>query len=101
MTSPSANIGEAENEQQVPPFQPMIINSNAEAIGRGQYECNTTTKKSPQGETLNKIYALKESINSVSITAKLPSSTTNQGASGVNLKNGSSFVKQKDIYAEL
>lgn len=102
MTSPSANIGEAENEQEVPPFKPMIIKSNSQAIS-GAYECNTTTKKSPKGEDLNKINALKESINSVSITAKLPSSTTNQSASGVNLKNSNSFHKstcnQKDIFS--
>lgn len=29
VTSPSANIGEAENEQEVPPFKPMIIKSNS------------------------------------------------------------------------
>lgn len=101
VTSPSANIGEAENEQEVPPFKPMIIKSNSQAIS-GAYECNTTTKKSPKGENLNKINALKESINSVSITAKLPSSTTNQSASGVNLKNSNSFHKscnQKDIFS--
>jgi len=102
VTSPSANIGEAENEQEVPPFKPMIIKSNSQAISGG-YECNTTTKKSPKGENLNKINALKESINSVSITAKLPSSTTNQSASGVNLKNSNSFHKstgnQKDIFS--
>ena len=27
-TSPSANVGEAENEKRVPPFEPMIIKSN-------------------------------------------------------------------------
>ena len=102
VTSPSANIGEAENEQEVPPFKPMIIKSNSQAIN-GAYECNTTTKKSPKGENLDKINALKESINSVSITAKLPSSTTNQSASGLNLKNSNSFHKstgyQKDIFS--
>jgi len=74
VTSPSANIN--ENEQEVPPFKPMIIKSNSQAIGGG-YECKTTTKKSPKGADLEKINTLKEAMNSVNITAKLPSSTTN------------------------
>ena len=76
MTSPSANVGEAENEEEVPPFKPMIIKSNSQAISGG-YECKTTTKKSPKGEDLEKLNNLKESIKSANITAKLPSSTTN------------------------
>jgi len=48
VTSPSANVGEAENEEEVPPFKPMIIKSNSQAISGG-YECKTTTKKSPKG----------------------------------------------------
>jgi hypothetical protein len=54
----------------------MIIKSNSQAISGG-YECKTTTKKSPKGEDLDKLNNLKESIKSVNITAKLPSSTTN------------------------
>ena len=54
----------------------MIIKSNSQAIGGG-YECKTTTKKSPKGADLEKINTLKEAMNSVNITAKLPSSTTN------------------------
>jgi hypothetical protein len=51
----------------------MIIKSNSQAIGGG-VECKTTTKKSPKGSDLEK---LKESINNVNITARMPSSTTN------------------------
>ena len=69
----------------------MIIKSNSQAIGGG-YECKTTTKKSPKGADLEKINALKESMNAVNITAKLPSSTTNQTGTKVNLNfNNSSF----------
>lgn len=66
MTSPSANINENDNEQEVPPFKPMIIKSNSQAIGGG-YECKTTTKKSPKGVDLEKINAIKEAVNSVNI----------------------------------
>jgi hypothetical protein len=79
VTSPSANINETENEQEVPPFKPMIMKSNSQAIGGG-YECKTTTKKSPQGLDLEKINALKEAMNHVNIQAKLPSSTTNKSS---------------------
>jgi hypothetical protein len=72
VSSPS-NIDETGNEQEVLPFKPMIIKSNSQAIG-GNYECKTTTKKSPKGADLEN---LKESINHVNITARLPSSTTN------------------------
>lgn len=65
----------------------MIIKSNSQAIGGG-VECKTTTKKSPKGSDLEK---LKESINSVNITARMPSSTTNQSANKLNLKINSSF----------
>lgn len=77
ITSPSANINETENEQEVPPFKPMIIKSNSQAIGGG-YECKTTTKKSPSGLALEKINALKEAMSIVNIQAKMPSSTTNK-----------------------
>lgn len=77
VTSPSANIGETETEQEVAPARPMIIKSNSHAINAGGYECKTTTKKSPKGIDLEKINALKDSVKQVSITAKLPSSTTN------------------------
>lgn len=66
VNSPSANINEAENEQEVPPFKPMIIKSNSQAIGGG-YECKTTTKKSPSGVELEKINALREAMNHVNI----------------------------------
>ena len=66
VTSPSANINENDNEQEVPPFKPMIIKSNSQAIGGG-YECKTTTKKSPKGVDLEKINAIKEAVNSVNI----------------------------------
>ena len=89
VTSPSANITN-ENEQEVPPFKPMIIKSNSQAIGGG-YECKTTTKKSPKGGDLDKINTLKEAMNSVNITAKLPSSTTNQSSSTIKLKINSTF----------
>jgi hypothetical protein len=56
------------------------------------YECKTTTKKSPKGADLEKLMALKESINAVNITAKLPSSTTNQNTTKVNFNgNNASF----------
>lgn len=71
VTSPSANINDTEIEQEVPPFKPMIINSNAQAL-QG-LECKTTTKKSPSGTN-----ALKEAMASVNIQAKMPSSTTNK-----------------------
>lgn len=61
VTSPSANIDETGNEQEVPPFKPMIIKSNSQIIGGG-YECKTTTKKSPKGADLQKINILKEAI---------------------------------------
>lgn len=63
VTSPSANIAETENEQEVPPFKPMIIKSNSQAIGGG-FESKTTTKKSPSQDKMN---ALKEAINTVNI----------------------------------
>jgi hypothetical protein len=65
----------------------MIIKSNSQAIGGG-YECKTTTKKSPKGSDLEK---LKESMSQVNITARMPSSTTNQSANKLNLKISSSF----------
>ena len=71
VSSPS-NI---EEIQETVPFKPMIIKSNSQAINGG-FECKTTTKKSPKGEKLN----------NVSITAKMPSSTTNQSATKLNLK---------------
>lgn len=77
VTSPSANINETEHEQEVPPFKPMIIKSNSQAIGGG-FECKTTTKKSPSGAELEKINALKEAMTHVNIQAKMPSSTTNK-----------------------
>tara|TARA_B110000285_G_C15131443_1_gene623861 strand:+ start:1768 stop:2157 length:390 start_codon:yes stop_codon:yes gene_type:complete len=43
---------------------------------------------------LEKINALKESMNAVSITAKLPSSTTNQTGTKVNLNFGSGSFNQ-------
>ena len=86
MTSPSANICENDNEQEVPPFKPMIIKSNSQAIGGG-YECKTTTKKSPKGVDLEKINAIKEAVNSVNIQAKLPSSTTNQNSMKLQIHN--------------
>lgn len=52
INSPSANINENDNEEEVPPFKPMIIKSNSQAIG-GNYECKTTTKKSPKGPALD------------------------------------------------
>jgi hypothetical protein len=66
VNSPSANVNEADNEQEVPPFKPMIIKSNSQAIGGG-YECKTTTKKSPKGLELDKINAFKEAMNHVNI----------------------------------
>jgi len=84
VNSPSANVNETENEQEVPPFKPMIIKSNSQALGGG-YECKTTTKKSPSGLELDKINALKEAMNHVNIQAKLPSSTTNRSANNVKL----------------
>lgn len=51
VTSPSANIAETENEEEVQPFKPMIIKSNSQALGGG-IECKTTTKKSPSGIAL-------------------------------------------------
>lgn len=47
VTSPTADIADTEIEQQVPPFKPMIIKSNSQAIGSDFYECKTTTKKEP------------------------------------------------------
>tara|TARA_B110000285_G_scaffold233981_1_gene309411 strand:+ start:2939 stop:3205 length:267 start_codon:yes stop_codon:yes gene_type:complete len=77
VNSPSANINENDNEEEVPPFKPMIIKSNSQAIG-GNYECKTTTKKSPKGPALDHINAIKEAMNAANIEAKLPSSTTNK-----------------------
>jgi len=74
----------------------MIIKSNSQAIG-GNYECKTTTKKSPKGIDLEKINTLKEAMNSVSITAKLPSSTTNQSSSTIKLKINSSFNNKASL----
>lgn len=95
ITSPSANIGDAEAEQEVPPAKPMIIKSNSQAINQG-YENNTTTKKSPKGLELERICALKESMRNVAITAKMPSSTTNQSArENGGLKISNSFHNGK------
>lgn len=98
MTSPSANIGENENEQEVPPAKPMIIKSNSQAINAGGYECKTTTKKSPKGIDLEKINSFKDSVN---ITAKLPSSTTNQSAQNMSLKISNSFHNGKQPHAQV
>jgi hypothetical protein len=70
----------------------MIIKSNSQALGGG-YECKTTTKKSPKGSDLD---ILKDSINQVNITARMPSSTTNQSASKLNLKINSSFQQKSN-----
>ena len=72
MTSPSANIAEAdENEQEVPPFKPMIIKSSSQAVGGvAQYECKTSSKKSPTTLDAAKLNYLRESINSVNIALK-------------------------------
>ena len=90
VTSPSANIGDAEAEQEVPPAKPMIIKSNSQAINQG-YENNTTTKKSPKGLELERINTMKH----VAITAKMPSSTTNQSANAISLKISNSFHNGK------
>lgn len=98
VTSPSANINETEHEQEVPPFKPMIIKSNSQAIGGG-FECKTTTKKSPSGAELDKINALKEAMTHVNIQAKMPSSTTNKSMK-LNLngsKNSSNIFSNKNI----
>ena len=60
----------------------MIIKSNSQALGGGM-ESKTTTKKSPKGLNLDKINALKEAMNHVSIQAKMPSSTTNKSVSNI------------------
>ena len=90
VTSPSANIDETGNEQEVPPFKPMIIKSNSQAIG-GNYECKTTTKKSPKGSDLERINILKDAVGSLQIQAKLPSSTTNQSTSTMGINISRSF----------
>lgn len=77
VNSPCADINENDNEEEVPPFKPMIIKSNSQAIG-GNYECKTTTKKSPKGPALDHINAIKEAMNAANIEARLPSSTTNK-----------------------
>jgi hypothetical protein len=74
----------------------MIIKSNSQAIS-GMYECKTTTKKSPKGIDLHKIDTLKDAMNSVNITAKLPSSTTNQSSSNIKLKISNSFSKNTTL----
>ena len=86
VTSPSANIAEIETEQEVPPFKPQIMKSNSQALNAGGYECKTTTKKSPKGVDLEQMLALKEAMNAVNITAKMPSSTTNQSSSDMKLR---------------
>lgn len=104
VTSPSANIIETENEQEVPPFKPMIMKSNSQAIGGG-FECKTTTKKSPSGAELEKINALKEAMTHVNIQAKMPSSTTNKSMklhihgslAEPGAKNGGNIFSNKNI----
>ena len=94
ITSPSANVNETETEQEVPPFKPMIIKSNSQALGGG-IESNTTTKKSPKGADLKKINAMKEAINQVNIQAKLPSSTTNKSTTAMKLHINNSLKNEE------
>ena len=100
VTSPSANVAEIENEQEVPPFKPQIMKSNSQALNAGGYECKTTTKKSPKGADLEQVNAIKEAMNAVNITAKMPSSTTNQNSQNMkfnihnSLNQGASSSKK-------
>ena len=67
------------------------MKSNSQALNAGGYECKTTTKKSPKGADLQQMKAIKEAMNAVNITAKMPSSTTNQSSQDMKLKINNSF----------
>jgi len=101
VTSPSANIAETENEQEVPPFKPMIIKSNSQAIGGG-FECKTTTKKSPSAMDLEKMNAIKEAMTQVNMQAKMPQSTTNKSHMKLHIHNSlnaEASNKSRDIFS--